>query len=87
MFEQHSPPFQGGVGVVKIEPQSAPYFVEVTNRPVRAERNGAILLEAQPPRLGKAGNVAHTTFAALLRIQTQLKVALYDESRYDGFIY
>jgi prepilin-type N-terminal cleavage/methylation domain-containing protein len=35
-----------------------PFFVEVTNRPVcAAEEEEDILLMAQPPRLGKAGNV------------------------------
>src|SRR5579883_3233631 len=51
-------------GAVRKEPRSAPYFVEVTNRPVCAERNGTIFLVAQPPRLGKAGNVHLRTFCA-----------------------
>ena len=53
----------GANGVVKIESRSAPYFVEVTNHPVCAARNGAISLVAQPPLLGKEGNVA---FKALI---------------------
>jgi hypothetical protein len=60
--------------VVKIEPRSAPYFVEVTNRflllrPIglalrarlRLKGTGPFISMAQPPRLGKAGNVAHAT--------------------------
>jgi len=48
--------------VVMNEPRSAPYLVEVTNRPgcaaIEASRH---CFMAQPPRLGKAGNSLRDT--------------------------
>jgi hypothetical protein len=44
-------------GAVVKEPRSAPYFLELTNRPVCANKERDRFLMAQPPRLEKAGNV------------------------------
>ena len=47
LFKEGCSRLQGANGVV---------FNEFTNHPVCAERNGAILLMAQPPLLEKEGN-------------------------------
>ena len=44
-------------GAVVKEPRSAPYFLELTNRPVCANKERDRFSMAQPPRLEKAGNV------------------------------
>src|SRR5262249_12013604 len=50
------PPFVGANGVVKIEPRSAPYFLEVTNHPVCAAKERGHLVMAQTRLLEKEGN-------------------------------
>ena len=54
-------PLEREVGVV-IKEREALLFVDVTNRPVCAAKERDHQLMAQPPRLGKAGNVRKFDF-------------------------
>jgi len=55
----------GANGVVKIEPQSAPYFVEVTNRPVCASKGTGRLFDgAATPPWKRRGMSLDATFCA-----------------------
>jgi hypothetical protein len=49
----------GANGVVKIEPQSAPYFVEVTNRPVCAKSGRGRLIDGAATPPWKGGECRH----------------------------
>jgi hypothetical protein len=44
-------------GVVMKEPRSAPFLVELTNHPVCAAKERDLPFMAQPPLLGKEGNI------------------------------
>ena len=49
-------------GAIGKEPRSAPYLLKLLTAPSAPQRNVAFLLVAQPPRLGKAGNVHLSDF-------------------------